>query len=493
MALFVDFTIGTPSTVFNDLFAICGCDGGLGEVNLPGNDQLAQVTYRQTIASVTANRLSTLINTNFANPIVISGMSTADAAGFNVSGGFTFLDKSTSPAVVRIIYDTTQCDGQGFWALDPSGTEIPLPNDVILYHELSHVFAFLTTGVTNDEVQATQDENDERLRDGLPLRDVNDHTFGCGLGFSAGTAPCGQSSSSAGGNCVIATAAYGSNMAPEVMSLRRLRDRVLRHTHWGTHFFECFFQQYYHFSPAVARLMQTDPRLRDNVRTFVVAPLVDFYKLALLFVEGGEDSSEFKRGFDSYVHRCQQHILEFSLKGSLCSEAASIPSLIEFIEADGSGDAHAGLMFALDSRGPSGETMSCLLNRVQLSVHKSQGREFSWGVMMPLGIWWRGLALCNEAKERGASSTVSVKWLAVKLTEWLVGVPLDDCEYLLDGEALSADLLELANTVFTNSEARYGVGKRVREMYDRRPVAFDIDSLLGAAGYQWEEARDGCA
>ena len=484
MTLFVDFTIGTPSTVFNDLFAICGCDGGLGEANLPGNNQLAKVTYRQTIASVTANRLSTLINTNFANPIIISGMSTADAAQFNVSGGSTLLDPRTSPATVRIIYDTTQCEGQGFWALDPSGTEIPLPNDVILYHELSHAFAFLTTGVTNDEVQATQDENDERLRDGLPLRDVNDHTFGCGLGFSAGTAPCGPSSSSAGGNCVIATATYGSNMAPEVMSLRRLRDRVLRRTHWGTHFFECFFQQYYQFSPTVARLMQTDPRLRDNVRTFVVAPLVDFYELALLFVEGVEDSSEFQREFERYLHRCQRYILEFSLKGRLCFEGASIPSLAEFFEADTSGDAYAGLVFALDSRRPSGETMSFLLNHVQFSVDKSPRREFSWGVMMPLGIWWQGLALCEEAKERGGSSTISLKWLADKLTEWLVGVPLDDCEYLLNGEALSADLLELANTVFTNSEVRYGVGRRVREMYDRRPVAFDIDSLLDAADYQ---------
>ena len=55
-----------------------------------------------------------------------------------------------------------------------------------------------------------------------------------------------------GGGCLIATAAFGSEMAPQVQFLREIRDNTVLQTESGTSFMVGFNQFYYSFSPAVA-------------------------------------------------------------------------------------------------------------------------------------------------------------------------------------------------------------------------------------------------
>ncbi len=81
--------------------------------------------------------------------------------------------------------------------------------------------------------------------------------------------------------CFIATAAYGSPLAPEVQFLRSLRDDVLRRTAWGARFFERYWSYYYRLSPVLAAEMERDPECREVVRWSIVAPLVNYYHLLL--------------------------------------------------------------------------------------------------------------------------------------------------------------------------------------------------------------------
>ena len=60
--------------------------------------------------------------------------------------------------------------------------------------------------------------------------------------------------SSEGGGCLIATAAFGSEMAPQVQFLRELSDNTVLQTTSGTTFMNGFNQFYYSFSPACSRL-----------------------------------------------------------------------------------------------------------------------------------------------------------------------------------------------------------------------------------------------
>ena len=68
------------------------------------------------------------------------------------------------------------------------------------------------------------------------------------------------------GGCLIATAAYGSEMAPQVQLLREIRDNQLMHTESGASFMAGFNQFYYSFSPYIADMERENPAFREMVR-----------------------------------------------------------------------------------------------------------------------------------------------------------------------------------------------------------------------------------
>jgi len=76
-----------------------------------------------------------------------------------------------------------------------------------------------------------------------------------------------------GGGCLIATAAYGSEMAPQVQFLRELRDNTVLQTQSGTAFMTGFNQFYYSFSPAVADYERENPMFKEAVK-LTLTPLL---------------------------------------------------------------------------------------------------------------------------------------------------------------------------------------------------------------------------
>ena len=69
-----------------------------------------------------------------------------------------------------------------------------------------------------------------------------------------------------GGGCLIATAAYGSEMAPQIQQLRELRDNTIMSTKSGSAFMSGFNQVYYLFSPTVADLEREQPVFKEFVK-----------------------------------------------------------------------------------------------------------------------------------------------------------------------------------------------------------------------------------
>jgi len=76
-----------------------------------------------------------------------------------------------------------------------------------------------------------------------------------------------------GGGCLIATAAFGSEMAPQVQFLREIRDGKIMMTESGTTFMTGFNQFYYSFSPAVADLERENPVFKETVK-LAITPLL---------------------------------------------------------------------------------------------------------------------------------------------------------------------------------------------------------------------------
>ena len=84
-----------------------------------------------------------------------------------------------------------------------------------------------------------------------------------------------------GSLCFIATAAFGTESAPEVKSLQEFRDNVLRRTRWGDRLFEDFSKHYYRISPSIADEMRRDPELRRVVRWAIVEPWLNYLRLMI--------------------------------------------------------------------------------------------------------------------------------------------------------------------------------------------------------------------
>ena len=73
-----------------------------------------------------------------------------------------------------------------------------------------------------------------------------------------------------GGGCLIATAAYGSEMAPEIQQLREIRDQKLLKTEYGKSFMNSFNGFYYSFSPQIADYERKNPIFKESIKILLI-------------------------------------------------------------------------------------------------------------------------------------------------------------------------------------------------------------------------------
>jgi hypothetical protein len=90
-----------------------------------------------------------------------------------------------------------------------------------------------------------------------------------------------------GGGCLIATAAYGSEMAPQVQLLREIRDNQLMNTESGSAFMSGFNELYYTFSPYIADMERENPMFKEAVK-LGLTPMLS----SLAIMENADSESE---------------------------------------------------------------------------------------------------------------------------------------------------------------------------------------------------------
>lgn len=82
-----------------------------------------------------------------------------------------------------------------------------------------------------------------------------------------------DSAPSKDGGCLIATATFGSELAPQVQLLRETRDNVLLTTSSGASFMSAFNSVYYTFSPTVADWERNNPAFKEVMKTAITPML----------------------------------------------------------------------------------------------------------------------------------------------------------------------------------------------------------------------------
>jgi len=78
--------------------------------------------------------------------------------------------------------------------------------------------------------------------------------------------------------CLIATATYGSELAPQVQFLREIRDNTVLGTQSGASFMTAFNAFYYSFSPTVADWERQNPAFKETVKV-AITPLLSSLSL----------------------------------------------------------------------------------------------------------------------------------------------------------------------------------------------------------------------
>jgi len=105
--------------------------------------------------------------------------------------------------------------------------------------------------------------------------------------FRYPASPPVENSSDNGGGCLIATATYGSELAPQVQQLRELRDNQLLQTESGTAFMSTFNDIYYSFSPIIADYERENPLFKEAVK-LAITPMIT----SLSLMENAETESK---------------------------------------------------------------------------------------------------------------------------------------------------------------------------------------------------------
>ena len=90
-----------------------------------------------------------------------------------------------------------------------------------------------------------------------------------------------------GGGCLIATAAYGSEMSQQVQLLREIRDNQLMNTEAGKSFMSGFNEMYYSFSPYIADYERENPMFKEIVKVGLT-PMLS----SLAIMENADSESE---------------------------------------------------------------------------------------------------------------------------------------------------------------------------------------------------------
>jgi len=165
--------------------------------------------------------------------------------------------------------DTGVINGREAWVVEatggfPSGSDIiAIKFAEVMIHTYEKIYIITYTNVEEDF--ETHKVNYEKAIDSFTI-------------LGGGTQPLSiasadETTKEEGGGCLIATATFDSELAPQVQQLRELRDETVLQTESGTAFMKQFNQFYYSFSPTIADLERENPVFKEAVKV-TITPLL---------------------------------------------------------------------------------------------------------------------------------------------------------------------------------------------------------------------------
>ena len=152
-------------------------------------------------------------------------------------------------------------NARGFFQSNGTSYNVQFREVIISSPEKFYTFAY-SNGVDNfnDQISRFEDSVNSFKIMSEPIKETKSTDFSGETGEK-------------GGGCLIATATFGSELAPQVQQLRELRDNSLLQTESGTSFMRGFNQFYYSFSPTIADWERESPAFKEFVK-ITLTPMI---------------------------------------------------------------------------------------------------------------------------------------------------------------------------------------------------------------------------
>ena len=187
----------------------------------------------------------------------------------NILEELIYLDKLEILSQQKIKSNVYQTEAIGSFKVDDTLLKIKFIEAMILTNDKLYTFAYSNTVDNfNDEISKFN-----KSLDSFELPSQNSIII--------------ESTEEEGGGCLIATAAYGSELAPQVQQLRELRDNQLLQTESGKQFMIMFNDVYYSFSPIIADYERENPLFKEAVK-LAITPMIS----TLSLMENADSDSE---------------------------------------------------------------------------------------------------------------------------------------------------------------------------------------------------------
>ncbi len=240
------------SSPFEILFLDQKISDDVADFTLSTTSQVAPVLKEKQLTIVSSNSRLDLLGTFYINALIRN------------EGG----EAATNSIIIATLYDRNDkvlAIGKALAEAIPGSSDIPSGSQAAFGIAVTEKLQ--TSKISRYSLVV---DSDQYLSDFVSIRPT-----GPGLGSSNGGNQTQPSS------CLIATAAFGSEFAPQVQELRAFRDSIAMQTFAGANFMVSFNAWYYSFSPAVADYERQSPALQSIVRAGVY-PLVGILDLSAL-------------------------------------------------------------------------------------------------------------------------------------------------------------------------------------------------------------------
>ncbi|MDH3501298.1 MAG: hypothetical protein OEL69_02170 [Nitrosopumilus sp.] len=217
------------------------------------------------------------------NNILVGAAEFSNVENFTDDTGSVYLF-DTSGNLLQTFENPTPDSGELFGlrvAISGNNILVGAPNN----SDTGSVYLFDTSGNLLQTFENPTPDSGELFGSGVAISDNNWIVIGA-IGYQSSAAAYFTMEDQENG-CLIATAAFGSEMAPQVQFLREIRDNTIMSTMSGTVFMTGFNQIYYSFSPTIAEWERENSTFRESVKIFIT-PMISTLSIMSLAENGSE-------------------------------------------------------------------------------------------------------------------------------------------------------------------------------------------------------------